>query len=61
MAHQARLAEIATIVDEERQRRCAWSKSFAAEERQLSMLERAARRVQWAYVRDADIRGRWRR
>jgi ATP-binding cassette, subfamily B, bacterial len=55
---QARLAEIATIVDESVSG-VRVVKSFAAERRQLSLLQRGAKRVQWAFVRDADIRGRW--
>jgi ATP-binding cassette subfamily B protein len=55
---QSRLADIATIVDEN-VNGVRVVKSFAAEQRQLSLLQRAAKRVQWAYIRDADIRGRW--
>ena len=55
---QARLAEIATVVDESVSG-VRVVKSFAAERRRLSLLQRDARKVQWAYVRDADIRGRW--
>jgi ATP-binding cassette, subfamily B, bacterial len=55
---QARLAKIATIVDENVSG-VRIVKSFAAEPRQLSLLRRAARRVEWAFVREADIRGRW--
>ena len=55
---QARLAEIATVVDESVSG-VRVVKSFAAERSRLSLLQRDARKVQWAYVRDADIRGRW--
>jgi ATP-binding cassette, subfamily B, bacterial len=55
---QARLAEIATIVDESVSG-VRVVKSFAAERRQLSLLQRGAKKVQWAFVRDADIRSRW--
>jgi ATP-binding cassette, subfamily B, bacterial len=55
---QARAAEVATVVDET-VNGIRVVKSFAAERRQLSLLERAARRVQWATVRDIDIRARF--
>jgi ATP-binding cassette subfamily B protein len=55
---QARLAEIATIVDESVSG-VRVVKSFAAERHQLSLLQRGARKVEWAFVRDADIRGLW--
>ncbi|MCU1489462.1 MAG: transporter related protein [Acidimicrobiaceae bacterium] len=55
---QARLAEVATIV-EENVGGIRVVKSFAAEQRQLSLLARAADRVRWSYEKDADIRGTW--
>ncbi|MCU1494129.1 MAG: putative transporter ATP-binding protein, partial [Acidimicrobiaceae bacterium] len=55
---QARLADVATIV-EENVGGVRVVKSFAAEQRELESLARAADRVRWAYVKDADIRGTW--
>ena len=55
---QARLADVATIVDEN-VNGVRVVKSFAAEQQQLRALARAADRVQWAYVKDADLRARW--
>jgi ATP-binding cassette, subfamily B, bacterial len=55
---QARLAEVATIVDENING-VRVVKSFAAEQSQLSQLERAADKLQWTYVKDADIRSTW--
>jgi ATP-binding cassette subfamily B protein len=55
---QARAAEVATVIDET-VNGIRVVKSFAAEPRQLSLLERAARRVEWATVRDIDIRARY--
>jgi ATP-binding cassette subfamily B protein len=55
---QARLAEVATIV-EENIGGVRVVKSFAAEQRELDSLSRAADRVRWGYVKDADIRGTW--
>ncbi|TML43945.1 MAG: ABC transporter ATP-binding protein [Actinobacteria bacterium] len=55
---QSRLAEVATIVDEN-VNGVRVVRSFAAERQQLRQLNRAARRVEWAYVRDVDIRARW--
>jgi len=55
---QSRLAEVATIVDEN-VNGVRVVRSFAAERQQLRQLHRAARRVEWAYVRDVDIRARW--
>jgi len=34
-------------------------KSFAAEQHQLRSLSKAATKVQWGYVKDADLRARW--
>ena len=55
---QARLAEVATIVDENING-VRIVKSFAAEGQQLNLLARAAERVRWAYVKDADIRAKF--
>ncbi|HVC71780.1 MAG TPA: ABC transporter ATP-binding protein [Acidimicrobiales bacterium] len=55
---QARLAEVATIVDENING-VRVVKSFAAEQQQLRSLAKAADRVQWGYVKDADLRARW--
>lgn len=52
---QARLADVATIVDEN-VNGVRVVKSFAAEDRQLGELARAATRLRWTYVKDADIR-----
>jgi ATP-binding cassette subfamily B protein len=54
---QARLADVATIVDES-VNGVRVVKAFAAERRQLSELDLASRRVQWAFIRDIDIRAR---
>jgi ATP-binding cassette subfamily B protein len=55
---QARLADVATIVDEN-VNGVRVVKSFAAEKEQLRTLSKAADKVQWAYVKDADLRARW--
>jgi ATP-binding cassette subfamily B protein len=55
---QARLAEVATIVDENING-VRVVKSFAAEEQQLRSLAKAAEKVRWGYVKDADLRARW--
>jgi len=55
---QARLAEVATIVDENING-VRVVKSFAAEQQQLRSLAKAAERVRWGYVKDADLRARW--
>ncbi len=55
---QARLAEIATIVDENISG-VRVVKSFVAEQRELNQLEEAADKLQWAYIRDADLRARF--
>ena len=52
---QSRLAEVATIVDENING-VRVVKSFAAEEREVRELTRAASRLKWAYVKDADLR-----
>jgi ATP-binding cassette subfamily B protein len=55
---QSRLADVATIVDENING-VRVVKSFAAEEQQLRALAEAAEKVQWGYVKDADLRARW--
>ena len=55
---QARLAEVATIV-EENISGVRVVKSFAAEQPELSALAGTADRLRWAYTKDADIRGTW--
>ncbi|MEV8506162.1 ABC transporter ATP-binding protein [Actinoplanes sp. NPDC051475] len=55
---QARLARLATVVDENIQG-VRIVKAFAAEGRQLRTLAEAADRVRWAYLQDARIRSRW--
>ncbi|HLN15535.1 MAG TPA: ABC transporter ATP-binding protein [Acidimicrobiales bacterium] len=55
---QARLANVATIVDENING-VRVVRSFAAEQQQLSSLAREADKVQWSYVKDADLRARW--
>jgi ATP-binding cassette subfamily B protein len=55
---QARLADVATIVDEN-VNGVRVVRSFAAEQTQLRTLARAADKVQWGYVKDADLRARW--
>ncbi len=55
---QARLAEIATIVDENIGG-VRVVKSFVAEPRELRTLAGAADRLRWAYIRDADTRARF--
>jgi ATP-binding cassette, subfamily B, bacterial len=55
---QARLAEVATIVDEN-VNGVRVVKSFAAEQQQLRALSGAADKVQWGYVKDADLRARF--
>jgi len=55
---QARLADVATIVDEN-VNGVRVVRSFAAEKQQLNTLASAADKVQWGYVKDADLRARW--
>lgn len=55
---QARLAEVATIVDEN-VNGVRIVKAFDAEERELRALARAATRLRWANVRDFDLRARY--
>ncbi len=53
---QARLAGVATVVDEN-VNGVRVVKSFAQEEAELRKLADAAKRVEWSYIKDADIRG----
>ena len=55
---QSRLADVATIVDENING-VRVVKSFVAEPREVRTLARAADRLKWAYVQDADIRARF--
>jgi ATP-binding cassette, subfamily B, bacterial len=55
---QARLADVATIVDENING-VRVVKSYAAEQTQLRTLTRAANKVKWGYVEDADVRSAW--
>ncbi len=55
---QARLADVATIVDEN-VNGVRVVKSFAAEEQQLRALSGAAERVKWGYIKDADLRAQF--
>ncbi len=55
---QSRLADVATIVDENING-VRVVKSFVAEPRELRTLARAADRLKWAYIQDADIRARF--
>ena len=55
---QSRLADVATIVDEN-VNGVRVVKSFAAEEQQLRQLASAADKVQWGYIKDADLRARF--
>jgi ATP-binding cassette subfamily B protein len=55
---QARLARLATVVDENIQG-VRIVKAFAAEGRQVRTLAETADRIRWAYLQDARIRSRW--
>lgn len=55
---QARLADVATIVDENING-VRVVKSFAAEPHELRELTKAADRLTWAYVKDAELRARY--
>jgi ATP-binding cassette, subfamily B, bacterial len=55
---QSRLADVATIVDENING-VRVVKSFVAEPRELRTLAKAADRLKWAYIQDADIRARF--
>jgi ATP-binding cassette subfamily B protein len=55
---QARLADVATIVDEN-VNGVRVVKSFAQEDAEVNRLADTAERVAWAYIKDAQIRGTW--
>jgi len=55
---QSRLAEVATIVDENING-VRVVMSFVAEPRELKTLAKAADRLKWSYIRDADLRARF--
>ncbi|HVA44269.1 MAG TPA: ABC transporter ATP-binding protein [Acidimicrobiales bacterium] len=55
---QSRLADVATIVDENING-VRVVKSFAAEGQQLRSLAKAADRLQWSYIKDADLRAKF--
>jgi ATP-binding cassette subfamily B protein len=55
---QQRLADVATIVDENING-VRVVKSFVAEQREVTTLAKAAEKLRWAYIRDADIRARF--
>jgi ATP-binding cassette subfamily B protein len=55
---QSRLADVATIVDEN-VNGVRVVKSFAAEQQQLTALSSAADKLQWSYIKDADLRARF--
>jgi ATP-binding cassette subfamily B protein len=55
---QSRLADVATIVDENING-VRVVKSFAAEQRELTTLGKAADRLQWSYIKDAYIRAKF--
>ena len=55
---QSRLAEVATIVDENING-VRVVKSFVGEPRELHSLQRAADKLQWSYIQDADVRARF--
>jgi ATP-binding cassette subfamily B protein len=55
---QARLAEVATVVDEN-VNGVRVVKSFAQEEAEINRLADAAERVAWAYIKDANVRAIW--
>ncbi|MFZ0667102.1 MAG: ABC transporter ATP-binding protein [Acidimicrobiales bacterium] len=55
---QARLADVATIVDENING-VRVVKSFVAEQREVNTLAKAADRLKWSYIKDADLRARF--
>ncbi len=55
---QSRLADVATIVDEN-VNGVRVVKSFAAEQQQLRALSGAADKLRWSYIKDADLRARF--
>jgi ATP-binding cassette subfamily B protein len=55
---QARLADVAMLV-EENVSGVRVVKSFAAEQKEVTTLGKAADRLQWSYIKNANIRGTW--
>jgi len=55
---QARLADVATIVDENING-VRVVKSFVAEQREVNSLAEAADRLKWSYIKDADLRAKF--
>jgi ATP-binding cassette subfamily B protein len=55
---QSRLADVATVVDEN-VNGVRVVRGFAAEQQQLRELAATADRVQWSYIKDADLRARF--
>ena len=55
---QARLADVATIVDEN-VNGVRVVKSFAQEEAEINRLADASERVAWAYIKDSNLRAAW--
>lgn len=55
---QSRLADVATLVDEN-VNGVRVVKSFTAEQRELTKLAKAADRLQWSYIKDADLRAKF--
>ncbi len=55
---QARLAEVAMLVEENIEG-VRVVKSFAAEDSELDKLARSADKLQWSYIKNANIRGTW--
>ncbi len=55
---QARLADVATIVDEN-VNGVRVVKSFAQEEAEINRLADASERVAWAYIKDSNLRATW--
>jgi ATP-binding cassette subfamily B protein len=55
---QSRLADVAMLV-EENVSGVRVVKSFAAEQKELTTLAKSADKLQWAYIKNANIRGTW--
>jgi ATP-binding cassette, subfamily B, bacterial len=55
---QARLANVAMLV-EENVSGVRVVKSFAAEQQELTTVARSANELEWAYIKDANVRGTW--
>ena len=56
---QSRLAEVATIVDENVERRPGGASPSPPSSSSCAQLATAADRVQWGYIKDADLRARF--